>query len=120
MCWVRARWPRRVPCLRLSRALRRISVEAGASLYMTLLTAFMGQADGYGPLFELAFGSPEITRERIAKAEQELESLQARLLGGRSRLREKSEVQRAVGKLLGRLNVRRYLDVQIEIEQEHQ
>ena len=67
----------------------------------------------------LALSQQSRRRERIAKAKQELEDLQARLAGGRSRLREKPEVQQAVGKLLGRLNVRRYLDVQIEVEHEH-
>lgn len=67
----------------------------------------------------LALSQQSRRRERIARAEQELEDLEARLAGGRSRLRKKSEVQRAVDQLLGRLHVRRYLDVQIGIEQEH-
>lgn len=32
------------------------------------LAAFLGQADRYGPLFTQAFGTPEITRERVAMA----------------------------------------------------
>jgi len=67
----------------------------------------------------LALSQQSRRREQIARAEQELEDLQARLAGGRSRLRERPAVQRAVGQLLGRLHVRPYLDVQVEIEQEH-
>jgi transposase len=68
----------------------------------------------------LALHQQSNRRERIAKAQEALDDLAARLVRGRSRLRQKAEVERAVDELLGRLHVRRYVTVRVEIEREHQ
>jgi transposase len=58
-------------------------------------------------------------RERLAKAEEELEKLQQRLAGGRSRLRKEPELRRRADEMLRHLHVNQYLDVEIDLETAH-
>jgi transposase len=58
-------------------------------------------------------------RNRIARAIDALEDLEARLARGRSRLRTPADVKQAVEERLAPLGVRRYLDVQVKAEAEH-
>lgn len=67
----------------------------------------------------LALAQQKSRRERLAKAQEELQELQQRLVGGRTRLRKESELQRRVDEILRRLRVGRYLDVQVQVEREH-
>jgi transposase len=64
----------------------------------------------------LALAQQRRRRERLAKAQQELDKLQRRLAGGRSRLRTEPALRRHVDAILRRRHVRAYLHVDIEVE----
>lgn len=67
----------------------------------------------------LALAQQHRRRERLAKAQEELQALDRRLAGGRSRLRKESEVHRRVEQILRRRHVARSLHVQVEAERQH-
>ncbi|WP_176226648.1 hypothetical protein [Candidatus Hakubella thermalkaliphila] len=58
-------------------------------------------------------------RERIARAEQELEDLAKHYLGPRPRKRSRYEVQRQIDEILERLYVERYIKVSLDLIYEH-
>lgn len=67
----------------------------------------------------LALKQQASRRDRIARARDALEDLDARLLRGRSRMRTPADVKQAVEERLGSLHVRRYLDTRVEVEAQH-
>jgi transposase len=67
----------------------------------------------------LALKQQASRQDRIARARDALEDLDARLVRGRSRMRTPADVKQAVEERLGPLRVRRYLDVRVELEAQH-
>ena len=72
----------------------------------------------YSNLLELHQGQRR--RERIARAEQELEALDRQLAGKRPRLRSKARIRERVDGILDRCKVTRYVRVEIEAEPRHE
>jgi transposase len=67
----------------------------------------------------LALQQQASRRDRLARAHDALEDLDARLARGRSRLRTPADLKQAVEERLGPLRVRRYLDPRIEVDAQH-
>ncbi len=66
----------------------------------------------------LALTQQNSRRERIAKAVQELQDLEARLARGRSRRRDRIELVRVLEDLVVKLDVGRYVQARVEVERE--
>jgi transposase len=67
----------------------------------------------------LSLTQQQSRRERIARATDDLTDLATRLRQRRSRLRERRDVHEAVEGILARLHVRRYIHVNVEVDEEH-
>jgi hypothetical protein len=67
----------------------------------------------------LALSQQANRRERIAKALEGLENLAGRLARGRSRLKDKAEAQRAADELLGAAGLRRYIEAEVHVDEQH-
>jgi len=67
----------------------------------------------------LALNQQQSRRERIAKASEELERLQAQITGPRARRRSLEDVDKRVGAILASQQVGRWLEVKIHATEEH-
>lgn len=67
----------------------------------------------------LALHQEQVRRERLARAQQELEELNAKLGGPRPRRRSRKDVQERVDAILRQRRVQRYLEVQVSQEATH-
>ena len=67
----------------------------------------------------LALKQQEARRDRITRAQQELEAIRAKLAGPRPRRRTLGQLSKAVGDLLARLSVSRYLHVTVAEQPDH-
>jgi transposase len=67
----------------------------------------------------LALAQAQSRRERIARAEQELDRLRQQITGPRPRLRSRRKIRQRIDRILGQLKVARYFDVQLHRQAEH-
>jgi len=67
----------------------------------------------------LALKHQRSRQERLAKAREQLETLQQQLSSERCRLRDASKMQQRVEEILKPLHVQRYLDVHVQGQKEH-
>jgi transposase len=85
--------------------------------------AQLASAEGWSVIWVksslLALAQAQSRRERIARAQQELERLAQQISGPRPRLRSRRKIRARIDLVLAHWKVARYLDVDLRREQEH-